>query len=116
MDRRDCRGRVARVLACAGRFVHSACAQTEVCTTDRRNVCSAHTFLVRARVLCVTKLLILRFVASRAEMLPSEAVPASIWSAHVWLLLRRAMLNSGTLNTDATEDHRERQRRSVTRS
>src|ERR1700730_681384 len=42
-------------------------------------------------------LLILRFVASRAEMLPSEAVLASIWSAHVWLRLRRAMLNSEKL-------------------
>jgi hypothetical protein len=39
-------------------------------------------------------LLILRFVASRAEMLRSEAVPASIWSALVWLRLRRAMVNS----------------------
>jgi hypothetical protein len=55
-------------------------------------------------------LLILRFVASRAEMLPSEAVPASIWSAHVWLRLRRAMLTSEGLNTEATEGSMEQER------
>jgi hypothetical protein len=43
-------------------------------------------------------------------MLPSEAVPASIWFTHVWLRLRRAMLTSEGLNTEATEGSMEQER------
>src|SRR5712692_7818171 len=45
-------------------------------------------------------LLILKFVASRAEMLPSVTMLAGVWYVQVWLRLRRAVLRFSEFNTE----------------